>query len=465
MRGALADGERGVHEGSGTSDKKYSEGALLGLVGGQFKGVRDAWSGAGTAAVLLGFWLCYLLPGGQAQAGYAAIVLDAETGRVLYESNADTLNYPASLTKMMTLYLVFEALEGGRLRLEQPLPVSRRAAGMPPSRLGLKAGSTIRVEDAILALVIKSANDIAVVLAEALGGSESAFATMMTRKARALGMERTTFRNASGLPNRGQLSSARDMATLSRALLHDYPARYRYFSTPRFIFAGRTYRNYNHLLSRYPGADGLKTGYTRASGFNLAASAVHDGRRLITVVFGGKTARWRDRHVAMLLDRGFARVTIRQTLQAVVPPTRKPLPSAVATSREHEHSIALGGQIDPPQQAPGTMSAQLALAEMPDGGRYGVQVGAYYRYELAVRRAVEAASHAPELLSQTQVSVHEISGRRGLIYLARFVGLSKAHAKRACRRLEAIRIDCLVVRVGHSVDIALDQTAPTSTPN
>ncbi|MEE8227538.1 MAG: D-alanyl-D-alanine carboxypeptidase family protein, partial [Kiloniellales bacterium] len=245
----------------------------------------------------------------QAQARYAALVIDADSGRVLYEVNADTRNYPASLTKMMTLYLLFEALEEGRLTADQPLTVSRRAAGMPASKLGLKRGQSIRVEDAILVLVTKSANDVAVVVAEALAGKETQFARLMTRKAKALGMTRTNFRNASGLYHRSQLSTARDMAILAQALMRDFPARYKAFSTRSFTYNGRSYRNHNKLLRTYKGTDGLKTGYIAASGYNLAASAKRDGHRVIAVVFGGKTARSRDRQVAKLLDRGFRRLS------------------------------------------------------------------------------------------------------------------------------------------------------------
>ena len=225
---------------------------------------------------------------GKALAGYASIVVDAETGAVLSEQNADQRNYPASLTKMMTLYMVFDALERRQLALKQPIAVSRRAAGQAPSRLGLKAGQTITVEQAILALVTKSANDAATAVAEAIGGTELRFAEIMTRRARAIGMTSTTFRNASGLPDSRQVTTARDMATLSRALWRDFPQYYPYFSRERFTYRGRVIANHNNLLRSYAGADGIKTGYIRASGYNLAASAVRDGRRVIGVVLGGK---------------------------------------------------------------------------------------------------------------------------------------------------------------------------------
>ena len=241
-----------------------------------------------------------------AHAGYASIIVDAETGRILHATIADTRNYPASLTKMMTLYIVFDALEVGKWTLNTRLKVSARASGQAPSRLGLEAGQTIRVEDAILALVTKSANDVAATVAENLAKSESDFAMMMTATARKLNMSRTTFRNASGLPNGGQMSTARDMALLARALLLHHAKYYHYFSTREFNYAGHTHQNHNKLLSTYEGADGIKTGYIRAAGFNLVASVKRGGTRLIGVVFGGRDSRQRNRIMTKLLNKGFA---------------------------------------------------------------------------------------------------------------------------------------------------------------
>ncbi|PPR28402.1 MAG: D-alanyl-D-alanine carboxypeptidase DacF [Alphaproteobacteria bacterium MarineAlpha10_Bin1] len=210
----------------------------------------------------------------QSEAGYASIVLDGDTGEVLRSRNADTRNYPASLTKMMTLYMLFEELDGGRMQMNTKMSVSKRAAGQPASKLGLKRGTTITVRHAIMALATKSANDVATVIAEAIGGTEWEFAAAMTNRARSLGMKRTRFRNASGLPNRKQLSSARDMGVLAMAILRDFPHYYHYFSADKITFKGKTHRTHNNLLNRYPGMDGMKTGYIRASGFNLVASAI-----------------------------------------------------------------------------------------------------------------------------------------------------------------------------------------------
>ncbi len=259
---------------------------------------------------------------------YASIVVDAYTGEVLSSDRADKQLYPASLTKIMTLFMVFEALERKEIRLTDELPVSKRAAGMPPSKLHLRAGSTIKLEDAIYALVTKSANDVAVVVAEALGGSEIQFARKMTDRARQLGMSRTTFRNASGLPNRYQKSTARDMATLGRVLISRFPDYYTYFSSRRFTYNGRNYRNHNKLLGSYNGTDGIKTGYINASGFNLVASAQRDGRRIIGVVYGGRTSARRNNHMVNLLDRGFAEARRRNLVLAGTPPVPKRRPGS-----------------------------------------------------------------------------------------------------------------------------------------
>ena len=237
---------------------------------------------------------------------YSSIVVDAETGRVLHEVNADVVSYPASLTKMMTLYLLFDALERGEVRMTTPMPVSAHAVAQAPSKLNLVRGRAITVDQAIDAIVTLSANDVAVVIAEYLGGTEEKFAEKMTAAAHAMGMIHTHFHNASGLPDAEQLSTARDMAILGKHLIHDHPEYYPLFSRMDFSYGGRSIHTHNHVLENYAGADGIKTGYTTASGYNLVSSAVRDGHRIIAVVFGGATAQSRDRHMEDLLDQGFA---------------------------------------------------------------------------------------------------------------------------------------------------------------
>ncbi len=238
---------------------------------------------------------------------YASIVIDAETGAIISQQNADKRLHPASLTKVMTLLLLFEAMEAGNVRLNDKILISQHAANQQPSKLGLPAGSSIRVEDAILAVVTKSANDISAAIAEHLAGTEGRFAMRMTRRAHDIGMTQTTFKNAHGLHNPGQITSARDMATLARYVLVRYPNYYRYFSTKQFTYRGKTYTNHNRLMNTYPGMDGFKTGFINASGFNLIASAKHGNKRLIGVVFGGKSWKSRNDHMANLLDLGFSK--------------------------------------------------------------------------------------------------------------------------------------------------------------
>lgn len=241
--------------------------------------------------------------GGRWRYGSAAIIVDGNTGKVLYEENSDALRHPASVTKIMTLYLLFEQLEAGNLRLDSKLEVSAKAASQQPSKLGVRPGQTIEVEDAIKSLVTRSANDVAVVIAENLAGSESAFAEAMTEKARALGMSRTVYRNASGLPNVNQVTTARDLSILGRAIQDRFPKQYKYFATRTFYYKGQAIGNHNRLLGRIEGVDGIKTGYTNASGYNLVTSVKRDGRYLVGVVLGGSSGGSRDARMSSLISQ------------------------------------------------------------------------------------------------------------------------------------------------------------------
>lgn len=240
---------------------------------------------------------------------YASIVVDMDTGQVLHDRSADEKRHPASLTKVMTLYLVFEALDQGKLKLSDRMTVSKAASRAQPSKLGLKSGTTIKVEDAIRALVTKSANDVAIVIAEKIGGTEAKFVARMNAKAKELGMLNTTFRNSSGLPDRLQVTTARDMARLGEAIYMDHKDRYNYFSLTSFTWNNRKHLNHNELLKSVEGVDGIKTGFTNASGYNLMASASRDGRRVMAVMMGGTTGKSRDRHVADLIEAAFLEIT------------------------------------------------------------------------------------------------------------------------------------------------------------
>lgn len=418
--------------------------------------------GIGRWLMVQGLVVAALLLGtGAAQAKYASIVVEAESGRVLHAVNADVRNYPASLTKMMTLYLLFEAFENGSARMETPFTVSTRAAGMPPSKLGLRAGSRLTAREAMLALITKSANDAAVVIAEGLGSTEVKFARLMTDKARALGMRSTTFRNASGLPNTGQLSSARDMAVLGQRLIRDFPQYYGYFSTTEFAFNGVTHRNHNRLLGAYRGTDGIKTGYIRASGFNLVASVERDGHRLIGVVFGGQSSGSRDKHMMSLLDKGFSRVG---TLLADRAPIRQlpdempeetlaqgdaDLPDDGTTDAEDEVAVAAPTRpvlraAPPPVAAAPTRPVRSAILATGDG-EWAIQVGAFSREANARRAAEEAISLVGRNLSGAILDIDRLKGQSGTLFRSRLGGLSADAARESCKVLKARKRDCITI--------------------
>ena len=285
-------------------------------------------------------------------APYADIVVDANSGTVLHSTNPDAQRHPASLTKIMTLYLLFEQLEAGKLKLDSQLPVSKEAAGQMPTKLGLKPGSTLAVEDAIKGMVTRSANDAAVVVAEAIAGDEDAFARLMTRKAQTLGMSRTIYKNASGLPDSGQVTTARDQSTLGRAVQERFPRYYKYFSIRTFTFRGQSIGNHNHLLGRVEGVDGIKTGYVNASGFNLVTSVHRGNRYLVAVVMGGSSAGSRDAKMRDLINDKIAMASVKRTAPMVaegfVPPEAKPESKAVAKAESNpEPKVAAKAEAKP----------------------------------------------------------------------------------------------------------------------
>ena len=386
-----------------------------------------------TVALLLAIGT--LVASGRAEAGYASIVIDARTGEVLLQQNADNHNYPASLTKMMTLYMLFDALKQKRVSYSTQFKVSHRGAGQPPSRLGLAAGDTITVRDAVFALITKSANDVATTVGENLADSEYRFALAMTEKARALGMKDTTFRNASGLPNRHQVSTARDMARLAVALQRDFPDEYRYFATESFRYNGRTFSSHNNLLGRYEGADGIKTGYIRASGFNLVASAQRGNRRLIGVVFGGKSPRSRDLHMMRLLDRGFAKLGTTLVAKAPAgktPPVPEPRPGLVVA--------------DADQLAQGDASEEVAAKADARRGGWGIQVGAFAAEAQAQSAIDQALDLMPELQEAAEPVVERKQIEHGVIFRSRLMGFDETAAREACGHLKRKKMVCIPVR-------------------
>jgi D-alanyl-D-alanine carboxypeptidase len=381
-----------------------------------------------------------------------SILIDVETGRVMSEANADAITYPASLTKMMTLYLTFEALNAGQIRLDQYFPVSYEASSRSPTKLGLRPGESVAVQDLILGLVTRSANDAASVLAEGLGGSEAAFAERMTRKARQLGMTSTVYRNASGLPDPDQYTTARDQAQLALALYHDFPREYRYFATRQFYFQGRIIHNHNRLLDWYEGADGIKTGYIGASGYNLAASAVREGHRLIGVIMGGPSAGTRDREMAALLDRGFEEIGIGTTVAAHHEPPPPIAPPAVAEAEQPSKekpglltkaAARLAAHLAPIGRAEAAPVAREQRAASA-GERWGVQLGAFLSEGAAAKAAREAAGLALTKGKQMQI-VEPARADKERLYRARLLNFTPQEAWSACIALRKKNLECTVV--------------------
>jgi len=388
-------------------------------------------------------------------------VIDANSGATLHAHAADERRYPASLTKMMTVYLIFEALKRRRLRANDRIRFSENAANQQPSKLGLQPGETITVDQAIRALITKSANDVATAVAERIAGNEPAFARLMTRKARALGMSNTVFRNASGLPDAEQTTTARDMAVLGLVLQDHFPRGYRMFSLQRFAFRNRRYTNHNRLLGRFRGTDGIKTGYTRASGFNITTSVRRDGKHLIGVVIGQRSGRKRNAVMRRLLTRTLPRASTR--------PTRKihrlrTNPMLVARPRVVHHARA--GHRAPalrrpqPRHRPNARSGPLRLTQRPaiaqrpltwvattrarERSTHHVQVGAFHS-DTEARQALDIAqARAGGLLRNYQPLSLKAQSNERTVYRARFAGFDRPRATATCAKLKSVSVDCFV---------------------
>jgi D-alanyl-D-alanine carboxypeptidase len=359
---------------------------------------------------------------------YASIVVEATSGKVLEEDSADAPRHPASLAKLMTLYMTFEALRDRRLSLDEQVPVSPHAASMEPTKLGLVPGMPLTVEQAILGMVTLSANDAAAAMGELLGGSEDNFAQMMTVRARALGMSNTTFANASGLPAPDQWTTARDMATLARRLITEFPDDYHYFSTPSFIFHGRVIFNHDSELKEYPGADGLKTGYTIASGHNLVTSAMRNGTRLIGVVLGAPSNGIRDVRMTALLDDGYQQLGV-------------PIPHGMMVAGRFPALIPAAHAEELPH--PAARSARLReVSHLQADSAWAIQVGLYHSEQaarLAAVRAQQAADGGAARIAQAP-----LRGRTS--WRAQVVGLTVVEARDACSALSRHRTPCAVIR-------------------
>lgn len=363
----------------------------------------------------------------QAQVGtarYSSIVVNARTGDILEAASPDALRQPASLAKLMTLYLTFEALRDRRITLDTLVPVSAHAASMEPTKLGLQPGEQLSVEQAILGLVTRSANDAAAALGELLGGSEDRFAQIMTLRARALGMDQTVFANASGLPAPDEWTTARDMAVLARRLQIDFPEDYHYFSAPRFVFRRQVIYNHDTMLKIYPGADGMKTGFTDASGHNMVTSAARDGVRLIGVVLGASSNVQRDVHMIALLNQGF--------ISLDVPIGRPPTTLASRLSfigTAHAETV--------PRLHP-----TPAARAVPADEDWTVQVGAFGSQQ-AARHAAVAAQRIAE---RGDLRIEGATRRRHTSWRAQLTRLSEAEARSTCLELERHHTRCVVLR-------------------
>jgi D-alanyl-D-alanine carboxypeptidase len=397
----------------------------------------------------------------------AYLVVDATSGRELVSEQADELRYPASLTKLMTIYLTFSALDSGRLSLGDRLPVSSNALNAPPTKMGLTPGGSVIVRDATMALVTRSANDAAVVLAEVLGGDEANFARLMTQKARQLGMSSTVFRNASGLPNREQVTTARDLTRLANALMRDYPHYYAVFSVQSYTYRGRPLDNHNRMLGSYDGADGLKTGYTSASGFNLVMSAMRDNRRLIGVVMGGDSAGRRDRQMADLMDRGFA---MAQSMQLSGWTAQRKPPSARYTAAQFDPGSSFAEAYRPPAAtaktnagatrqakvnpkyagfvAPAMSAAAVpAAGDTPTLGSWVIQVGSFSEAQAAQLALERAAASLPAKAKSAAAMVDEVQMANRTFHRARLTNLSQEQAIDGCRQLEKKKIYCSALQI------------------
>jgi len=338
----------------------------------------------------------------EAIAKKAAIVIDFDTKEVLFEINADTRNYPASLTKIMTLYITFDYLKKGKLKIDTLLKVSKKAASKKPSKLYLEPGSSIKVEDAILALIIKSANDVAAVISENISGSEQEFSKLMTEYARNLGMNNTNFKNASGLHNKSQLTTARDIATLSHALINNFPKEYKLFSREKFTYAGKTYKTHNKLMLSYDGADGIKTGYISKSGFQLAFSAVRENKRLIGVIFGGDSGSQRNKSLKIIMDKVFAELNISNKNSKVI----------VSNNKSNES--------------------------------YSIVVGTFKYKNNADKQLKLIKSKYPKTTNNKNAQIVLIKAGGKQLYESRFENFSKKEAYQACKRLKKYNRDCFI---------------------
>lgn len=383
-----------------------------------------------------------------ANASVSSIMIDAANGEVMYEMNADERRYPASLTKLMTLYITFNALENNHIKLTDKLKVSRTAAGRSPSKLGVRAGETITVKDAIMAVIVKSANDCATVLAEHFAPTEADFAVLMTNTAHKLGMNHTTFKNASGLPNKQQKTSARDMAILAMAVYHHFPQYYKWFSAKSFQYKGRTIGGHNYILKTFAGADGMKTGYTAASGYNIITSAKRSGKRVIAVTMGHNSVGERDKKVSKMMDRGLvhmqkgdvdvATLTNEINGKGVI----KAKTARVAAVQKKTPAKTQNVRLAKAQNKTAVKATQIASAV--SNGRYAVQVGSFSDYQRARNYALTVKNKLAKKYAVHDIKVEKVQAASKTVYRSKVIGLARNDANTICRNMKRSNQACLV---------------------
>lgn len=383
-----------------------------------------------------------------ANASVSSIMIDAANGEVMYEMNADERRYPASLTKLMTLYITFNALENNHIKLTDKLKVSRTAAGRSPSKLGVRAGETITVKDAIMAVIVKSANDCATVLAEHFAPTEADFAVLMTNTAHKLGMNHTTFKNASGLPNKQQKTSARDMAILAMAVYHHFPQYYKWFSAKSFQYKGRTIGGHNYILKTFAGADGMKTGYTAASGYNIITSAKRSGKRVIAVTMGHNSVGERDKKVSKMMDRGLvhmqkgdvdvATLTNEINGKGVI----KAKTTRVAAVQKKTPAKTQNVRLAKAQNKTAVKATQIASAV--SNGRYAVQVGSFSDYQRARNYALTVKNKLAKKYAVHDIKVEKVQAASKTVYRSKVIGLARNDANTICRNMKRSNQACLV---------------------
>lgn len=394
-----------------------------------------------------------------ANASVSSIMIDAQNGDVMYEMNADEHRYPASLTKLMTLYITFNALENNHIKLSDKLKVSRTAANRSPSKLGVRAGETITVKDAIMAVIVKSANDCATVLAEHFAPTEADFAVLMTNTAHKLGMNHTTFKNASGLPNKQQKTTARDMAVLAMAVYHHFPQYYKWFSAKSFQYKGRTIGGHNYILKTFAGADGMKTGYTAAAGYNIITSAKRSGKRVIAVTMGHNSVGERDKKVSKMMDKGLTCMqqgneidvalltneingkTVAIKKQTRIASVQKKTPVKTQTAR-------LAKATTKPQ----AKSAQIASAI--SNGRFAVQVGSFTDYQRARNYALTVKNKLAKKYAVNDIKVEKVQSESRTVYRSKVIGLAKNDANAICKIMKRSKQSCLVTTDNSSMKMA-----------